>query len=435
MELYAVIGKPVAHSMSPRMFNAAFKRLGIDAHYMRFAAENVQEAFSIAGEIGLKGINVTSPFKGECAELCSKLSPEAKKIGAVNTVRFSHGKSEGFNTDIEGVKGALEANNVKANGKKALVIGAGGAGKAAALALTESGAEVTIANRTRKKASEAAEHLGCRSCGLGEKEFQESAKLADIIVSAVSTQERIVPQEALGAEKVVMEAYYAAETGLARAAKKAGCGYIGGEEWLLCQGAKSFHILTGKEAPIEEMREALCQGTEKKSNISLVGFMGAGKSKTAKAIAIASGKTLVNTDENIEKSEGKKIADIFREKGEPYFRELEKKEVARAMAMRNRVIAYGGGVVLDGKNNENLGRNSFVAWLFADRETTLQRINGNEDRPLLDSPDKEKKVSELLAQRIPLYAKSCDVMVSTKGKTVNEVAERVFYEENHSMQC
>ncbi|MEK6972503.1 MAG: shikimate kinase, partial [archaeon] len=172
--------------------------------------------------------------------------------------------------------------------------------------------------------------------------------------------------------------------------------------WLLFQGAEAFEIFSGKKAPIKKMRNAIfsTKGNARiMKNISLIGFMGTGKSAVAKEIAKKNKMENVDIDENIEKNAGMPIKEIFGKFGEKKFRELEAKELKRIIKGKNRVCSCGGGIVLNDKNVNLLKSNSIVAWLWANPETILKRVKGNA-RPLLNVADKKKKIKELLSERI-----------------------------------
>ena len=150
---FAVIGKPVLHSSAPQMFNAVFKEQSLRFLYTRLHANNAGEAMSLAKELKLSGFNVTSPFKEAIAAMVDEKDEISSSIGAVNTVVFRDGKSYGYNTDIYGVSGALKSVSSEPAGKKAVILGAGGAAKAAAYALIHSKArDVCVINRTESGA-------------------------------------------------------------------------------------------------------------------------------------------------------------------------------------------------------------------------------------------------------------------------------------------
>jgi len=260
--LYAVVGKPVVYSRSPAMHNAAFRALRMPARYVRLAARSSEEALEKARSRGVRGLNVTSPFKEDFARHCDELEGPAKTLGAVNTVVFRDEKTYGFNTDGYGVAQALRSNGVSLKGKRAIVLGGGGAAKAAAHALVSEGARVVVANRTAQKAWKIAESLGCGHCTLRPEELKGAFKDAEIVVSAVGTTERIVPRSLLKRTMTILEANYTAQTALRRDAQQKGCRVIDGREWLLFQGARAFEIFTRRKAPLVPMRKALYEKSE-----------------------------------------------------------------------------------------------------------------------------------------------------------------------------
>ncbi len=245
MELFAVAGNPVFHSRSPFIFNSLFKQTGRKAFYTRLSAAAAGEVIDKAAELRFKGLNVTAPFKGDITAYVDELSPEASATGMVNTILFEDEIIKGYNTDHTGVNRSLENAGVNPRGSKALVIGAGGAGLAAAYGLVSSGAEVTIVNRDPEKAKRAAEKLGC-----GWSEFKNLGRIvrkAEIIVytfppGVVSGWTRSVAEGA-----ALLDANY--HMGLEIPPDVlARIKYISGLDWLLRQALESYRIFTGVEA-------------------------------------------------------------------------------------------------------------------------------------------------------------------------------------------
>lgn len=429
-KIFAVAGNPVLHSRSPNMFNAAFKHLGMDAHYVRFAASDAKEIVRIAMEMGMSGLNITSPFKESVMGLMDEVSEHAEKIGAVNAISIESGKLIGCNTDFLGVKKALEHAIGKMRGKKAVVLGAGGAARAAAYALRVSHAETMITNRTLKKARRIAEAFGCKACGL--EDILSEMKNADVLVSCASTAERIMPQSALRKGLAVMDANYGAKTALQKDAERAGCKIIDGREWLLYQAVPEFGRFSGEKPPIEIMRKALyARKGKKKSNIALIGFMGAGKSTVGKILAKKFGMKFADTDDLIVKKAGMSIQEIFRAKGEPEFRKMEREIAERVIASSSHtVFSCGGGIILPGPNRKAIKKNSIAIWLWVQPETAAKRIGKDgERRPLLEgSGHPAEKARRIIMQRIPLYAQTADLVISTERKTPEQVAGRIKYE-------
>ena len=428
IRIFASTGKPIMHSISPQMHNAAFREIGMDAVYIRLAAASADASLRAAKQIGMNGLNVTTPYKENFVRLMDGLDESAKSAGAVNTVKLEKEKAIGFNTDGNGVSGALIANGVKIQGKKAVVLGAGGAAMAAVHTLCSNGAKVIVANRTLQKAQALAGRFGCSACSLEEKELAAALDGTDIVVSALSTHERVVPKGMLGKNMVVLEAMYAKDSALAADAKAAGCKVLDGKEWLLWQGVKAFEIFTGEKAPTEAMKKAIERKETGKSDIALIGFMGSGKSKVAREIAKLTGMERVDTDETVREIAGKSINDIFRQDGERGFREIERQAIAKLQGVQRHVISCGGGAVLDGRNAEVLKKDCTVIWLWASEEETCRRLEGEKGRPLLEANDRKARIGALLAERIPSYAACADLVVGTDGLGANDVAKLIVDE-------
>jgi shikimate dehydrogenase len=268
--LCAVLGSPIAHSASPAMHNAAFARLGLNWRYLAFEVEpkNLRAAIEGAKAMNFAGLNLTVPHKLLAVEMVDALDDSAKKWGAVNTIRFDKKVAIGFNTDADAIAAALREDlKIKLRGKKVLLLGAGGAGRTAALKLaTEKVAELFLVNRTRSKAEELADEI--------KKQFPSvkvsvgfPKKSVDLILNATSLGLKTDDDSPLDEKQFSLKQtravydmiYRPAETKLLAAAKKSGCKTAYGLGMLLHQGAKAFEIWTGKSAPLDVMRRALEQ--------------------------------------------------------------------------------------------------------------------------------------------------------------------------------
>ncbi len=166
---------------------------------------------------------------------------------------------------------------------------------------------------------------------------------------------------------------------------------------------------------------------DKKSNIVLTGFMASGKSAVGKELVKRLGMDFVDTDELIEEKEGIKISQIFREKGEPYFRDVETQIIKGIAEYENSVIATGGGVVLKEENMQALRKNGTIICLSTDASTILKRTSQNRLRPLLEGEreGKENKIKDLLAFRAPYYQKA-DFIVDTSNLTIEQITEKII---------
>lgn len=160
-------------------------------------------------------------------------------------------------------------------------------------------------------------------------------------------------------------------------------------------------------------------------NVVLVGFMGTGKTVVAKKLAEKLGREFLELDAVIEKKEGMSIKDIFEKKGEPYFREIEKKVVKESSQKQGLVISAGGGAIIDEENFNTLKPNSIIICLQASPDTIMQRTKGNVCRPLLNVPDPKKRIQELLEKRAPYYKKA-DHCVSTDNLTIDQVVAKIM---------
>ena len=280
MDVYGLIGNPVGHSLSPPMHEAGYDELGLDARYVTFepAPDAAARAVEGAAALGVRGLNVTIPFKRDVLEAV-EADPLAERIGAVNTIDFGpaldadgdaadgpraddDARPRGYNTDAAGVTRAFAHHRVDPAGAEAVVVGAGGAGRAAAFALADADASVHVANRTAERARDLAGDVP-RATGGGLDDLADRVAGADLLVNATSVgmeapEETPVAADALHADLAVLDAVYTPiETRLLRDAADAGATTIDGAWMLLFQGVEAFEIWTGETAPVERMNAAL----------------------------------------------------------------------------------------------------------------------------------------------------------------------------------
>lgn len=274
MNRLAVLGQPISHSLSPAMHTAAFRALGIDGEWSYEAIELSPESFADGvAELraqGFVGANVTVPHKAAALALADRPSAAASAIGAANTLSFDPGGVAAENTDAPGLIAALPRSP---DGVGALVLGAGGAARAAIWALAGAGAEVSVVNRSRERAERVAEELGASvvdpSAGpidLDRYEIVVNATAIGLAGGAPGTAQAALPAlKAIGVHadrltnrQVVVDLVYGTvPTELTKAASRAGATVVDGTEILIRQGAESFRIWTGLEAPVDEMRAAI----------------------------------------------------------------------------------------------------------------------------------------------------------------------------------
>lgn len=254
-KVYGVAGDPVRQSLSPLMLNTAFRRETVNAVYLPLQTSSMEDLLTAVRETPLHGLSVTMPFKREILKHLERTDPLSTKIGACNTVvRSQDGKLYGFNTDVAAILRPLE-KRLKLAGARVLVLGAGGAARAAVFGLKDKGAEVFILNRTtpaaQKLAREAKAHVQRRD-QLAKTKF-------DVIVNATPSGMRgvepasILQPGEMNARLVFDFVYNPIDTPLIRAARAKGIPVITGVEMFVHQGARQFEIWTGKPAPEEEM--------------------------------------------------------------------------------------------------------------------------------------------------------------------------------------
>lgn len=421
MDLYGVIGNPIAHSRSPQLHNAAFEALGLEARYVRIASRDAAGALATGRRMEVKGLNVTAPYKEVVARLVVDRDPIVRAIGAANTLIRRGDDWTAHNTDVAGVQGALRRSNVPVRDARALVLGAGGAALAAAMALRIEGAEVTVAARNPAGARRVAGLVGCAASSL--QEANGIVPHARVIVSAVSTADPVIDPGALQQGTFVLDARYQSESALVRAARETGCVIVDGREWLLCQAADAFQLFTGRPPPPGVMQRSLHQERVACGSIvSLVGFMGSGKTSVARALGDRLGLPVLDTDSLVAQLAGMPVDRLLRELGEPALRRCELEALQR-IPDSPAVLACGGGLITSPQATRLLrDKSRLVVWLWAGAASCLERIGDATSRPLLGT-DPESSVPRLLNQRRGAYASSCDVVVDTEHDSVADVAD------------
>jgi shikimate dehydrogenase len=276
--VYGVIGDPIEHTLSPTLQNAAFKESGLDCAFLAFPVKTgqIKEALSGMRALGICGLNVTMPHKNAVIAYLDEIQEDAKFLKAVNTIHNQNGKLHGYNTDGVGAVTALKENGADPKGKRVLLLGAGGAARAIAFALTQVAAELVILNRTEKQASELASALTevtkkkITSGNLSPESLEAQLPKTDILINATSIGMKPnhtlspVPANLLKPDLAVMDIVYnPVETQLSKDAKAVGVKVVSGVEMLIYQGAAAFEIWTGKKAPVDVMRKAALNHLQK----------------------------------------------------------------------------------------------------------------------------------------------------------------------------
>jgi shikimate dehydrogenase len=256
--VYGLLGRPVAHSLSPAMHNAGFRELGLNAVYVAFPVTDLVHAVAGLRGLNIGGVSVTIPFKEDIIPLVDELDEKAARIGAVNTVVNRDGRLVGSNTDWQGALQALEEKTAVA-GKRCLILGAGGAARAIAFGLLEQGGQVAVSDLDMAKALALSRQLWVEVVAPDSLEQYSAQVLINATPVGMAPQTKDLPldPELLSRYQVVMDiVYWPLETRLLKEARSRGCQVIDGLRMLIHQGAAQFELWTGRLAPVEVMARA-----------------------------------------------------------------------------------------------------------------------------------------------------------------------------------
>ena len=262
--LYGIIGNPVSHSMSPAIHNAAFTEKGINNIYVPLKITDIDTFMRECRKIDFQGFSVTIPHKESVLPLLDDLDPNARRIGAINTIVNRNGKLTGYNTDcmaaVMGLECSLKETDEILNNKKVSIIGAGGAARAIAFGLKEKGCDITIFNRTTERAEKLSHDVKCKF-----ESFEEIHQIdSDILINTTSigmfpnVDQTPVPKNILKEGMIVFDAVYnPIETRLLQDAKENGCHTVNGLSMFINQAAEQFRLWTDIDAPIELMTKVV----------------------------------------------------------------------------------------------------------------------------------------------------------------------------------
>lgn len=446
-----ILANPVEHSMSPMLQNLYARCTGTDFIYVPFKVkeEELQAAVSGAFALNISGMNVTVPHKQAVMRYLDGIDETAREIGAVNTLVRTERGYRGYNTDVPGLKRAVEEAGFTVKGRDCLLIGAGGAARAAAYMLARGGAEsITVLNRSLEKAEELAEYgnriagrMLMRALPLSQWNALSGKRYLAIQCTSVGMHpaEDAAPIEDKEFYQLIEEAldviYTPAETKFMRMVREAGGRAVNGLKMLVYQGAVSYELWNpGVQVDRETLAlaETLIQRRlqPEQKNLVLIGFMGAGKTSVGKELAELLGCALYDTDQETERRAGMAISDIFRLQGEENFRKMETDTLRDLLEQAGQnggytVISAGGGLALREENQRLLREHAVCIYLKTSPEQVLLRLQGDTTRPLLQGGNVREKVEELLAARGPVYEKTADITADTDGRTPGEIAREI----------
>ncbi len=401
-----LLGEKLGHSYSPQIHSML-----ADYEYKLFEKSPEElEDFLKSGEFD--GLNVTIPYKKSVMPYCAELSPTAAQIGSVNTiVRRSDGSLYGDNTDAFGFENLIVHNGIEVKGKKALVLGTGGASVTAQAVLKNLGAsKVVVISRK------------------GEDNYENIAKHADAEIIANTTPVGMYPNNGKAAvdlaqfpklSGVLDVVYNPARTALLLQAEKLGIPCAGGLYMLVSQAKRSCELFTGKSIPDSEIDRIERVLSHQMQNIVIIGMPGSGKTAVSTMLAERLGRKIFDTDTIVSEKAGMTIPEIFAAQGEAGFRKLETEATAEVGKLSGNIISTGGGVVTVADNYELLHQNGVIVWI--ERDTNKLARDG---RPISLSSD----LNELYAARLPLYERFADIKADNNGDindTVNAIMEMI----------
>ncbi len=460
--LFGIIGDPIGHTLSPVIHTLFSSKTGQSIEgYVPFqvSRERLPEAIRGAHALGIAGMNVTVPHKSAVIPELHSIDPLAEKIGAVNTLVYEDGGYRGYNTDATGLGMALRKEGVALAGARVVILGAGGAARAAAFLCADGGAaEVLIINRSVDRAEALAQEVCERTGRPVTRAVRLASFLADTegedrYLAIQCTSVGLMPDTEHAAVEdpeffkklffAVDIVYRPLETKFLRLAKEAGVPTMGGLSMLLYQAADAFALWFPGSRPDDAALDCVMRVLRGELRgyygINLIGYMGSGKTTVGRELADALHFDLWDTDRMIEESTGRSVSRIFAEDGEALFRQLETKTLEQINAAETGpredgaeglVLSTGGGLPLR-EENRTLLREGFgrTVYLRVRPETVIRRLEGDETRPLLagaDAAEKLARVEAMLTERGPVYESCADLIIDTDDKEPGEIAAEIL---------
>lgn len=407
---YGLIGEKLGHSYSPQIH----QELGCKDYGLIPLDERQFHKFM--QEKDFCGLNVTIPYKEAVFPYCDEVSPKARAIGAINTVtlkRKENGETFlwGDNTDFDGFLYLLQQNKINLTGKTVMILGTGGTCKTVTtVAKYLNAKQIITVGRTAKNG--VIDYDGC----LKETHTQIIINTTPVGMYPNTEGSLIDLSNFPLLEAVVDVIFNPLETAFLRQGRKLGIPAINGLEMLVAQAKAAEEIFLQKKIADEKIAQIYKTLKKEIYNIVLIGMPGCGKSAIGKMLSTRLNKEFIDSDSLIEEKAGMKIADIFSQYGEAYFRKLEQETIAAIGKEHGKVIATGGGVIKNSANIDALKQNGII--LFLDRP--LEALETGKGRPL--SVDREA-VKKLYQERYSLYRAGCDIAIKNEDSLEHVIAE------------
>jgi len=453
-KVYGVIGDPVAHSLSPFLFNRWFAEAGVNAVYLRLRVggeENGLHRFldgcAARPWLDLRGFSVTVPHKETALSWTGAAGDSlTRAIGAVNTLAFDKGKVTVYNTDcyatISSLTDALGCSRSDLPGLTVDVLGAGGAARAVLAGLRDFGCRVTVYGRTAERTQRVADDCGFLAARWDDRVHRRGEVLIHCTPIGLwpEADASPMPAETLAGCRLVFDLIYRPlETKLLQDAAAHGCRTLNGLDMFVRQAATQFELWTGLSPNTRHAVSLLTDEITRTARaararaeggcIVLVGMRGSGKTIVGRELARLLGGAHIDTDEQVTLRTGGSIADLFAQDGEARFRRLEREAIADAVAASPAVISVGGGAILDEQNVQTLRAAATLVWLTAPVDVLWRRIRDDPStaagRPPLTGAGGREEVERLLAERSPLYDRAADFTVDASLGTPAEVAREI----------
>ena len=395
MSKFGLIGGNLGHSYSKEIHRYFGK---YDYDLFETDAEHLGD---VIRNSEYKGFNVTSPYKKTVMTMCDELSADAIRIGSVNTIVKSGGILKGYNTDYYGFRYLLKRNNIEIEGKKCIVLGSGGASVMVQTALKDLGAaEIFVISRT------------------GEDNYDNLAERhgdTEIIVNATPVgmypdngRSLIDLKDFPSCTGAVDLIYNPNRTRFILDAMVRGIPCCNGLSMLVAQAKQASEIFQETEIPEDEIEEVIDALRIRMLNKVLIGMPGAGKTYLGRKFAEREGRNFVDLDDLIVEHEGMSIPEIFKTKGEDYFRNVETDLLRETCKQSGMIIACGGGIVKRKANYDLIKQNSQVIWIKRD----LDKLE-TEGRPISES----RPLQEIYDERKDAYEQWSDYFIDNNQDT------------------
>ncbi|CDZ75603.1 shikimate 5-dehydrogenase [Peptoniphilus sp. ING2-D1G] len=407
---FGLLGKSLGHSFSKEIHN----RLG-DYEYELFEREEneIEELFK---NPDIAGFNITVPYKQTAMKYCDEIDDDALSIGAINTIVKRDGNSVGYNTDIDGFLFQVKSSGIVVENKKVLILGEGGTSNTVYRSLEKLGAReiLKFSRRGQRKFKDLENHrdgqiiVNCTPVGMYPNNLQS---LVDL-------------EEFFNLEGVLDVVYNPLRTQMILQAEELKIKNNSGLGMLVMQAKVASEYFQNKNIDDEEVIKILKNLGRESENIIIIGMPGSGKTTLGREIAKILNRPFVDTDKEIEKNVGSPIPKIFKEKGEDFFRKIER-EISKDAGKKNGiVISTGGGTILKRENRLALKQNGKIYFIHR----PLEKLS-TKGRPL--SEGGLSKLQKLYEERRPIYERFCDF--SLENKSIEKTAQKIigeFYEDN-----